>query len=76
MARCQHCNKMTHSEHLNVYYDIKDQDKILELTYEKSWVSKYMYSIDGIYNPEEYGKLKVGDIVIHFISRDKKEIND
>jgi hypothetical protein len=67
MTKCQHCKKLTHSEHLNVYYHPKDQEKIHELTQMENWTPKYMYQNPSD-NPLEYGKLKVGDIVIHFIS--------
>lgn len=69
MSRCPHCKKLTHSEHLDVYYDIKDQDKIKEFVKLEEWTPKYIYgpSDQGINNPYEYGKLKISDIVIHFI---------
>jgi hypothetical protein len=73
MSRCQHCNKLTHSEHLNVYYDIEDQDKIRELEQMDAWTSKYMYS-NPSKHPYEYGKLKVGDIFLHFIANKKNII--
>jgi len=71
MTRCQHCNKLTHSEHLDVYYDMSDQDKIIELETMEFWTPKFMYSPydERMNNPNEYGKLKVGDIIIHFIEK-------
>jgi len=64
MSRCQHCNKLTHSEDLIVEYEIKDQDKVYELTNLENWTPAYMYAHNP--SPNEYGKLKVGDIYIHF----------
>ena len=34
----------------------------------KDWTTVYIYYHDGI-SENEYGKLKVGDIVIHFICK-------
>ena len=34
MSRCQHCEKLTHSEHLDVYYSNEDFDKI-DIVYNK-----------------------------------------
>lgn len=66
MSRCQHCNKLTHSEDLVVYYSKEDHDKISELSSLKDWMPLYMYSRNDDYPPLEYGKLKCGDIWIHF----------
>ncbi len=70
MSRCQHCKKLTHSEDLNVYYHPKDQEKVYELTSMRDWTSKFAYAQydDRLNDPNEYGKLKVGDIYIHFIA--------
>ena len=74
MTRCQHCKKLTHSEDFYVHYDLKDQDKIVELTNMPEWIPKYMYSTISYENPHEYGKLKIGDIYIHFVAFIKKEL--
>lgn len=67
MTRCPHCKKITHSEDLIVYYDIADQDKICELVQMADWTPPYLYSRnDEHFIPNEYGKLKCGDIYIHF----------
>ena len=66
MSRCQHCNKLTHSEDLIVEYDSKDQGKINELMSLEFWQSAYLYMPD---EPEEMGKLKCGDIWIHFVTK-------
>ena len=66
MSRYQHCDKLTHSEDLFVEYDISEQGKVFQLTSLKNWTPKYMYSSD---EPSEYGKLKCGDIWIHFIAK-------
>ncbi len=72
MTRCQHCDKLTHSEDLEVYFDIKDIDKVFELQSLEKWTPVYMYTYKPT-QPNEYGKLKCGDIYIHFISRLKPE---
>lgn len=69
MARCQHCNKLTHSEHLYVEYDIADMDKIKELTSLVGWTPGYQYYDDAMVGAAEYGKLLCGDIYIHFIAK-------
>lgn len=67
MSRCQHCHKLTHSEHVIVYYDIKDVDKIYELLSLQNWTGTYMYHKDDPYlSRSELGKLKCGDIYVHF----------
>ena len=75
MTRCQHCNKLTHSEHVDVHYSIEDQEKIHELIDLENWTCKYMYNKNDerMNNPNEYGKLKCGDIYIHFIAKKKDE---
>ncbi len=74
MSRCQHCKKLTHSENLDVYFDVKDFDKISELQEMQDWTPKFMYSPsdERRNNPNEYGKIKVGDIIIHFIAKEKE----
>lgn len=72
MTRCQHCDKLTHSEHVNVYYNHNDCEKIFELSKLLNWTHKYMYCDDGTPR-EEYGKLKCGDIILHFIQLDNKD---
>jgi len=72
MARCQHCKKLTHSEHVDIYFDLKDFEKIQELDCLKDWAPVYLYS-NGEMNPSEIGKLKCGDIVLHFIAVKEKE---
>jgi Protein of unknown function (DUF551) len=69
MSRCQHCKKLTHSEHLKVYFKEEDFEKIQELTSLEKWTPKYLYPKDELHKslPEEYGMLKCGDIYIHFI---------
>lgn len=71
MSRCQHCNKLTHSEHLYVEYDPVDQNKVFELTSLIGWSPRYQYYQDADTSREEYGKLKCGDIYIHFIAKNK-----
>lgn len=67
MGRCQHCKKLTHSEDLIVYYDVADHDKVFELTRLKDWIPAFQYfQFDKNLVPSEYGKLKCGDIYIHF----------
>lgn len=73
LSRCQHCDKLTHSEHLYVEYDAADQDKIFELTCLKDWAPAYMYFKGTDDKPFEYGKLKCGDIYIHFVAKRKIE---
>ncbi len=70
MSRCQYCKKLCHSEDLDVYYDIEDSEKISELQSMEFWTPKYMYlnNDERRNNRNEYGKLKVGDIIIHFIA--------
>jgi hypothetical protein len=65
MTRCQHCNKLAHSEHLVVEYDPGDHEKVFELSYLKDWKPVYLYTNPDV-SPQEYGKLKCGDIWIHF----------
>ncbi len=65
MTRCQHCKKLTHSEDLNVYFDMADYDKVSELRDMEKWVPAFMYNN---HQPSEVGKLKCGDIIIHFIA--------
>ena len=73
MAKCQHCNKLTHSEDVDVYFDIKDYEKIKELYELKNWLCAWQYS-QGVINPSEIGKLRCGDIVLHFIAlKEEKE---
>lgn len=66
MTRCQHCNKLTHSEDLYIKASVKDIDKIQELTRLSEWLMAYQYDT-GKLSPKEYGKLRCGDINIHFI---------
>ena len=70
MTRCQHCKKLTHSEHLYVTYKIDDFDKVHELMSLIGFTPKYMYHDEELKNssPNEYGKLKCGDIYIHFLA--------
>jgi hypothetical protein len=70
MARCQHCNKLTHSEHLDVYFEIDDYQKVQELFALQNWLSAWQYHSD---RANEIGRLKCGDIVIHFLENKKKE---
>jgi hypothetical protein len=65
MSRCQHCNKLTHSEDLFVYVDVKDHDKIDELVRDIDWVPAYLYPNHEI--PYEFGYLKKCDIKIRFL---------
>lgn len=69
MSRCQHCKKLTHSEDLYVYYNNKDFEKVFELTGLTHWTNKYLYGRDELKeaSQHEYGKLKCGDIYIHFV---------
>lgn len=69
MSRCQHCKKLTHSEHLYVTYKSEDFEKVHELISLVDWIPKYMYEKNELEksSPYEYGKLKCGDIYIHFV---------
>ncbi len=72
MSRCQHCKKLTHSEDLIVEYDSIDHDKVYELLNLEGWTSKYEYQDpdDPMFKDKSiYGKLKCGDIYIHFKMR-------
>ena len=73
MTRCQHCDRLTHSEHLYVYFDHKDLDKVFELQSLECWTPGYMY--DNRSSPSEMGKLKCGDIYIHFVVSYKNDEN-
>lgn len=68
MARCQHCNKLTHSEHLDVEFELEDIQKVGELSVLQNWFSAWQYQNDPC-RAREYGKLKCGDIWIHFIAK-------
>jgi len=68
MSRCQHCNKLTHSEDLYVKFDVKEMDKIQELQILEKWTPAYQYTAD----PSEIGKMKCGDIIIHFMAESEK----
>ncbi len=72
MSRCQHCNKLNHSEDLYVYVNMQDIEKIEELTRDIDWVPAYMYSKLEI--PEEWGYLKKCDIKIRFILKSSEQI--
>lgn len=71
MTRCQHCKKLTHPEDLYVTYKIEDQEKVSELSGLSDWTPKFMYSHYDLENASsaEYGKLKCGDIYIHFLAK-------
>ena len=69
MTRCQHCKKLTHSEDLFVEFDIADMDKIHELVALIDWQPFFMYANDHHGGSAEYGKLKCGDIWIHFVCK-------
>ena len=68
MTRCQHCKKLTHSADLYVKFDVEDMDKIHELQSLQHWTSAFQYYFND--NPLEIGKLKCGDIYIHFIAKE------
>ncbi len=70
MTRCQHCKKLTHSADLYVSYKTDDFEKVHELIGLSNWTPKYMYEKNEIEksSPSEYGKLKCGDIYVHFVS--------
>ncbi len=72
MSRCQHCHKLTHSEDLYVTFSAEDIGKVYELRSLQLWTPKYMYDKSDLQNSskEECGKLKCGDIWIHFIQKD------
>lgn len=72
MTRCHHCNKPTHSEHLDVEVNISDMEKVKELQCLESWQSAWSYQNDPL-RANEYGKMKCGDIWIHFILKRKEE---
>jgi hypothetical protein len=74
MTRCQHCNKLTHSEDVWVEYDIKDHEKITELQSLVGWKSPWEYW-NKDYPPNEVGKLKCGDIYLHFLAKKTKNDN-
>lgn len=69
MARCQHCDKLTHSEDVNVYFAPEDYEKICELNSLENFVPGYEY-LKAI--KDEYGKMKCGDIWMHFIQKETK----
>lgn len=69
MSRCQHCNKLTHSENLFVEYDTQDHQKVVELMSLETWIPKYQYPDKEVHS-REFGKLKCGDIWIHFCAKD------
>lgn len=73
MTRCQHCKKLTHSEHIVVEYNIEDQDKIHELISLENWIPHYLYHEPSNLTTE-YGKLKCGDIWIHFKIKENREV--
>jgi len=62
---------LTHSEDLFVEYNIEDQDKVFELTSLIGWTPRYQYYENAQVLHDEYGKLKCGDIYIHFIAKSK-----
>ena len=62
MSRCQHCFRLTHSEHLKVYFSSEDFEKVEELFRSKEWSGAYLYD----HSKDEIGLLKCGDIYIHF----------
>ena len=67
MTRCQHCNKLTHCEHLVVYYAPNEHGKVSELTDSVNWLFLFQYPGNDPYlHHNEYGRLKCGDIYIHF----------
>jgi hypothetical protein len=69
VSRCQHCGKLTHSQHVYVSYKKEDADKIYELSQLEKWTPQWQYTSDELYesSPNEYGKLKCGDIYVHFV---------
>lgn len=72
MTRCQHCKKLTHSQDLYVFYKQEDFEKVYELIGLSNWTLKYMYDLNELEksSPSEYGKLKCGDIYIHFVMQE------
>ena len=72
MSRCQHCMKLTHPEDLIVEYDLEQHQLVSELSMLENWSSPYLYHPrDPHLVPSEYGKLKCGDIYIHFRMKTK-----
>lgn len=69
MSRCQHCKKLTHTEHLYVEYQKKDLELIDEMSKDINF--DFAYSYLGHLTPHlgEYGRLKCGDIYIHFVCK-------
>lgn len=69
MTRCQRCKKLTHPEDLYVSYKMEDFEKVHELICLENWTPKYMYNSLQLEacSKNEYGKLKCGDIYIHFL---------
>lgn len=69
MSRCQHCHKLTHSEHLDVYFDQESIEKVQEIERMQGWTHAHMYDAHDKRrdNAAEFGKIKVGDIIVHFI---------
>ncbi len=76
MSRCQHCKKLTHSEDLYVTFKTVDFDKVHELIDLLNWTPKYMYDKHELEESSccEFGKLKCGDIYIHFVSSQPKKM--
>lgn len=74
MTRCQHCKKLTHSEHMNVYFPLEDLEKIRELSTSLYWVPKWQYEYPNLTSPNELGLLIVGDIKLHFIAATQDEL--
>jgi hypothetical protein len=72
MGRCQYCDKLTHSEDVNVYFKQDGFDKIFELSRLKEWLPRYAYSNHETPS-NEYGKLKCGDIILHFIKLEEED---
>ncbi len=74
MARCQYCKKLTHSEDVNVYFDISDIEKIQELQSLEKWSPAYMQ----MNSPPRtlLGTLKCGDIYVNFHFMEKKNEMD
>ena len=72
MSRCPHCKKLSHSEDLYVYVDMRDIEKIEELMADIDWVPAYMYAKHE--NPSEWGYLKKCDIKIRFMILPSEQI--
>lgn len=73
MSKCPHCNKLTHPEDLYVEYEPEDQELVQELSNLEGWTYRHGYRLNDPRSVDsaEFGRLKCGDIIIHFRMRDQ-----